>query len=688
MKKPAFGILLIVGITALSVALIFANQARRGAANRASRPLKLYWFIPDGLRAEPDVFQIYKWAEEGTLPNLKKLMSQGSWGYSIPTFPGHTPINFATLLTGSNPAVHGVADGPIHLQGYPLKMSSLSGFSSAAKKVPPLPYTLEERGYKVAVLSVPGTTPPELDRGITLRGRWGGWGIDFPAVIFQSPDPTLKSENFENRVFYSGPELTQTAGAAAPSGWKLELPQSFSPAFEVPMRSWGQTVYAYIYDSQDDGRPVYDRALISIDKTAKLADLGTDAWSPWLPIELTYEMQNDYNVQTPKKQEWERGLSALKIPTFVRIKVIKLGPKGFYRIRFFYDSLNEFSVQPSNWAESLGNALGPMVDFPDSYPAQLVHYPEDKTAFLEESAMSFDWHRELARYAVKNMSVDAVIHNIYSPNQMLTSRWWMGFVDPKSRRFFEKPEEERARLLEEVKAMYRRVDEILGAAMENADHETVIVFSSDHGAIPLDKEVRLNNLFAKKGLLKYFYNKQTKTYEVDWKKTRAVFLKMDGVYLNPKGLDGNYQRASGPEYEKLRDSVIRILTELQDKDGTRPLEKVVKWEDAAEFKLPKDRVGDLIIANRAGYNWTETMEETGEIFSDSLVTGYKQTVMAEENRGMWTPFVIMGPGIKRNHQLTRPIHHFEQYPTIMKLLGEPLPDFVEGRPISEALETP
>jgi len=36
--------------------------------------LKLYWFIPDGFRAEPDLFNIYQWAEEGKLPNIKKLM--------------------------------------------------------------------------------------------------------------------------------------------------------------------------------------------------------------------------------------------------------------------------------------------------------------------------------------------------------------------------------------------------------------------------------------------------------------------------------------------------------------------------------------------------------------------------------------------------------------------------------------
>ncbi len=72
--------------------------------------LKLYWFIPDGMRAEPSLFNIYAWANEGELPNIKKIMNQGSYGFFVPVFPTHTPVNFATLLTGSHPKTHGVGD--------------------------------------------------------------------------------------------------------------------------------------------------------------------------------------------------------------------------------------------------------------------------------------------------------------------------------------------------------------------------------------------------------------------------------------------------------------------------------------------------------------------------------------------------------------------------------------------------
>jgi predicted AlkP superfamily phosphohydrolase/phosphomutase len=666
-----------IALAAAVFAALAVFALHRGGAGRHPPARKLYWFIPDGLRAEPDVFQIYKWAEEGKLPNLKKMMERGSYGYSIPVFPSHTPVNFAALLTGAKPEHNGVSDGPMHLPGYPLSIVSLNGFSSTARKLPVLPYTLEQRGYKAGVLSVPGTTPPELESGITMRGRWGGWGVDFPAMIFQSRESV--AANLENRVFYAGPELTKTVTLGPSRDWKLKTPRSFSQPLETVLTNWGFTLHAFVYDSSDDGRENYDRVLFSSDKEKTYCDLAAGEWSEWLPASLSYELQNDYNVHTPKKAGWERRLSAIPVDTHLKLKVIRLGARGELRVRVYYDNLNEFSVQPSSAYEPIFKALGPMVDFPDSYPAQLVRVPEDKATFLEEAAMSLDWHRRLAGFALNDLGLQAVVHNVYTPNQMLTSRWWLGYLDPKSRRYDRVSPVERERLWGDVLDMYRRVDSILGEILAKADENTLVVLSSDHGVVPLDREVHLNDLFAREGLLKFSRDPHTGIFEIDWARTRAVFLKMDGVYVNPDGLDGNYSPASGPKYEALRARVRTLIENLRDENGVAPLAHISPRERASlELGLEPGRVADLVIANRAGFSWTESLSEDLKIFSEPAVTGYKQAVSAGENHGMWTPFVIVGPGIRAGHALPAPIHHVDQYPTIMKALGEPLPDFAQG----------
>ena len=654
-----------------------------------ANPLKLYWFIPDGLRADPDVFKLFEWAQSGELPNIKKMMEMGSYGYSIPVFPGHTPTNFATLLTGSTPGVHGVADGPMHIEGYPLQVVSKSGFSSVAKRVPPMWFTLEQSGEHVTVLSVPGSTPPELSRGTTIRGRWGGWGLDFPAVIFHTRDDLgLRLEQGPgNRVFEFGPELTKYIKASHTAGWEFEVPESFSPAREVVLSNWGANFFGYIYDSTDDAQENYDGVVFSKDKSTSWTSLKAGQWSGWMPITLEYQIGNDYNIHTPKKMSWERDLSTISLETQLKIKVIRLGKKDFFRIRVFYNNLNQYSSKPAHIAQELVDSAGPMVDFVDNFPPQLVYYDEDKSTFMEEAGMSLQWHKAAAGYLSGQAGTDVLIHDIYTPNQALTSRWWLGYLDPNSQRYSAVDDAERERLWKEMKKIYQGIDAIIGEVLLNAGPDTYVVLSSDHGAVPLNQEVRLNNLFAAKGLLAYSFDDQTGEYAIDWDNTYAVFLKMDGVYINPGGLGGNFNRASGPEYERLRARVTNILQELRDANGVNPLARVTPWEDAEYIDLPKDRVGDLVIANKAGFGWVETISENGKIFDEPNVTGYKQAVLPYDERGMWTPFIFIGPGVKKANRIDKPIRHIDQYPTIMALLGKTIPDFVEGRVVKEILES-
>lgn len=631
--------------------------------------LKLYWFIPDGMRADPDLFNIFEWANEGDLPNIKKMMEQGSYTFSIPTFPSHTPTNFATLLTGAYPKTHGVADGPMHVEGKPLNKVAIGGFSSVAKKVDPIWVTLEEQGNEVFLISLPGSTPPELEVGTTVRGRWGGWGADFHALNFESAQDfsQRKMQGRGNRLFFFGPELTQYKKTQDPVNWSLN-PLSYSPALETKMTGWGASIYAYIYDSTNDNKINYDRILFSEDKQNKISVLKQGEWSEWSKIILKW---GQFDVDSD-----------------VKIGLIKLDDDGFFRIRLFYNNLNKYNVQPSNVAMNLVENVGPMVDFVDNFPPQLIYYPEDKQIFLDEMFMSFNWHINSIPYVINNYSPDVVIHDIYSPNQMLTSRWWLGYIDPESQRYNDVTSEEQEKLMQEVKLMYKKLDVMIGKIMNNSDENTIIVLSSDHGAVPLDKWVRLNNVFAQKGWLKFSIDSETGEPVIDWENSTVIYLKMDNIYIHPEGLNGNWTRASGERYEQLRDEVKKVLYDLEDPNtNIKPVKSVVKWENVKSYlDLPEDRVGDLIVANEAGYGWNEEMTQDYEFFSIPLKSGYKQAIFANETKGMWTPFIIMGPGIKKNFKLDDTIEMVDQYPTIMNLLGYDIPSHVEGRILEEIFE--
>ncbi len=653
-------------IISLAVTVWYQRYESQGE-NKTNSPIKLYWFIPDGMRADPDTFTVFQWAKEGKLPNIKRMIDSGTYGYSFPNFPSHTPTNFASLLTGAYPSVNGVNDGPMHAIGKPLDSVAIGGFRSVAKKVPPIWKTLEDAGFKVAIVSVPGSTPPEISKGVVLRGRWGGWGADFAAINFETKgnlEQRIK-QGRATRLFYFGPQLTEYVDSEKPSGW-INSPSSMSDPYEVKLTGWGATVFAYVYDSTDNKTVDYDKVIFAVDKDRPTAPISVGEWSNWESITLQWKVEDK---STP-------------IQTAVKIAVVKLGGADrFFRIRLFYNNLNEQITLPDTAAAVMNKSAGPMVDFVDNYPAQLIYYPEDKKIFLDEAHMSLDWHARAVPAVVNNFHPDVVIHDIYTPNQMLTSRWWMGFVDPNSSQYSSISDEKRTELWDEVKDMYIKLDTIIGEVLKTSDKNTYIVLSSDHGAVPLNRTVNLNNLFAKKGWLKFSINSSTGEPIIDWANTKAIYLKMAHVYINPNGLAGKYNRASGQEYEALRDEVIKELQSLQDEEGQKPLTDIVKWEVAKEYmQLDPDRLGDLVIANAPGFGWNEEMSNDLVIFSTPSVTGYKQAIKAEHVSGMWTPFIIAGPGIKKNNFLgNKPFPLIDQYPTLMNALGVTIPNFVQGK---------
>jgi predicted AlkP superfamily phosphohydrolase/phosphomutase len=659
----------ICGSAAYSLKVLSAENGWFSFYSRTNNAdqVKLYWLTADGLRAD-HLFDLYKWAQEGKLPNIKKLMDRGAYGYSIPEFPTLTSNNIATLHTGATARVHGIIEGAMRTEGHPLERGSVNGFSSAAKKVPPTWAILEKAGKKAVVLSVPGSTPPEISEGVTIRGRWGNWGFDAPAIIFE-PKSNYEMRKATVEDFYFNTldkNLTRFVETSNAADW-IDAPKSFSPAIQTSFEAHGGALQAYIYDSTDDNQVNYDSVVVSADKKNVLANIHEGEWSDWFSVSLAYDNK--------------------PVSTQAKVRAIKIWPDGRFRIRVLYNSVNNYLVQPASVSEELTRNVGPMVDFLDNclclgMAPQLIVEPEDKKVALEEARMSWDWHKKASSYILEKWKPDALIEDFYTPNQMLVSRWWLGDADPQRPGYnAEKAKQSMKDLLE----MYQGVDAMLGAAMEKAGDNTLIVLSAEHGTAPLYRNSRLNNLFARKGWLKFSVDPKTAKATIDWKNSKVVFLKMAHIYINPNGLDGDYKRASGPEYESLRQEVAKELRVFKDSNGVHPVSKITKWENAEEeLHLPADRVGDLIVEGTPGYRMWEEMTADKVLFTTPRATGYKEGISPTEP-SIITPFIIAGPGVKRGVALSKPIRHIDQLPTILNLMKVAIPEYVEGRPIAELM---
>ncbi|MBW2173068.1 MAG: alkaline phosphatase family protein, partial [Deltaproteobacteria bacterium] len=104
---------------------------------------------------------IAPWVSRGELPNMKRLMDEGSHGSLMSALPAHSAPSWSSFITGKNPGKHGIFD-------------FIWAIASRYDK-------------KVAVVNVPMTFPPEKVNGIMISG------MDAPGIDSNFTYPTALS---------------------------------------------------------------------------------------------------------------------------------------------------------------------------------------------------------------------------------------------------------------------------------------------------------------------------------------------------------------------------------------------------------------------------------------------------------------------------------------------------------------
>lgn len=107
---------------------------------------------------------IRPWIEAGHLPNLARLHNGGTHRDLASTLPPVTSPAWPTFMTGCNPGKHGVFDF-IQPTG-----SNFSLVNASKIRQPTLWRRLSDAGYKVGVLNVPVTYPPQPINGFMVSG--------------------------------------------------------------------------------------------------------------------------------------------------------------------------------------------------------------------------------------------------------------------------------------------------------------------------------------------------------------------------------------------------------------------------------------------------------------------------------------------------------------------------------------
>lgn len=276
---------------------------------------------------------------------------------------------------------------------------------------------------------------------------------------------------------------------------------------------------------------------------------------------------------------------------------------------------------------------------------------------------------------------------------------------------------------------YECLDALNARLLERVtDENTTVIVMSDHGFGPLTHAVYLNLYFSQKGILAYHAQTdggfasamragvkrlnhplvgvvKQKVFELlpqvksnlhysmaygnmDWAHTKAYAVgTMGNVYLNVRGREPQGSVEPG-DYETVRDQVIAAMRELRDPETNNPIFDFVYRREAIYKGDAVNQAPDVVGLidgpyHVAAVDWRDSggakpvVEKVGN-----------QLLFASDTSGqhrMDGILVANGETIVPNAPSPQSPGLIDIAPTILKLLGEPIPEDMDGRVLDEWL---
>lgn len=241
---------------------------------------------------------------------------------------------------------------------------------------------------------------------------------------------------------------------------------------------------------------------------------------------------------------------------------------------------------------------------------------------------------------------------------------------------------------EAMREAYRYMDRIVGEAVASLPEGAELMVLSDHGFASFRAEVNYNRWLVDRGYMVLSADTGVMTLEdlfdddrllfknVDWSKTRAYALGLGNVYVNLKGREAQGIVAPGAEYDALCAELKREMPLIVDPaNGERPVHAVYHRDEIYRDYDP-DLVPDLRVTNVPNYrvSWQTSL-------------GGVPDALVQPNAKPWSgdhcsldPSFVPGAFF-----LSRPFDRdpdmLDAAPTVLELLGVPVPPAMEGRPL-------
>jgi predicted AlkP superfamily phosphohydrolase/phosphomutase len=548
----------------LIAAVVFAAA---GCGNRQGTSHRVIVLGVDGM--DPGFIERH----QDVLPHIAALRREGDFRRLETTIPPQSPVAWATFITGRDPGGHGVFDfvhrNPSTMQPF----SSMAEVEEPANYLPVGPYRLPLSSGRVRLLHQ-GTAFWQLldERGI-------------PATVIRIPNnfPPVPG-NARSLAGMGVPDLQGTFGTFT---WftddTLELSHEVSGGRIVKVRGKEGRFVLPIGGPPNTLRK--DRAPTSVDL---VADVDPQAPAARFRIGESVCILNE--------REWSGWIRA----EFPLIPMLK-SAHGMFRI--YAKQLHpvfEVYVSPVN--------LDPeSPDLPISTPATFSRElargigPFYTQGIAEDTAVYRAGHFDLQEYLAQSRLVadeqSAMLRKALADFKTGLLFFYISTLDQNSHMLWGRHEKE---LLES----YQFADEAVGEVMAHAAGATLIVMS-DHGFARFDRALNVNTWLRKEGFLQLDDPAATAAGEgfahVDWSRTQAYAMGLNGLYVNLRGREKKGVVADGAARAEILDRISARLLALRDpRDGGRVVDAVYEPRRVFERRALQ-YAPDLILGYAEGF---------------------------------------------------------------------------------------
>ena len=554
----------------------------------------------------------------GRLPHFAQVAARGGFAPLGTSVPPQSPVAWSSFITGLDPGGHGIFDF-VHRDA-----KTMTPYLSTTRTEPPshfvsvgkwhLPLTagrmdllrkgpafwdlLGTHGIDTTIIRMPANFPPS---GTATRELSGMGTPDllgtYGTFSFYTSDPLEAGGPVAGGTIY--PVQVRDGMVRA----TLEGPDN--PLLKGPEKVKADFV-AYI-----DTSNTY--AKIAIGSDERLVRVGE--WSDWVPVQF--------------ELPWGR------LQAQCRLYLKQIAP----HFALYVSPLNLDPLAPVMPVSSPGTYAAELARATGRFYTQGM--PEDTKGlkagvltaaeFLQQARMVADETERQYRYVLERVT-DGFLFYYFGNVDQVSHMMWRA-MDPQHPAYDPAVDPQYRSVVEDL---YVEMDAIVGRTLAALGPDDLLVVMSDHGFTSWRRAFNLNTWLRENGYLTLRQGRRRGTAaaftDIDWSRTRAYGLGLNGLYVNLRGRESSGIVDPGTRDALIREIGDKLVHTFDPRTALSAVTRTFRREQAYTLSGNEDIAPDLIV----GY-------AKGTRVSDESALGGVPAEVIVDNVGAWTGDHCMDP---------------------------------------------